>query len=253
MRILIVEDDADFCHLFASFLESEGFEVQTAATGAEGLQVLGEYHPALLILDVKLPDIDGPELCESIRRVSDLPILMVSGCATGPANMAYGLECGADAYLEKPVALDLLKAYVLALLRRQMDSRGFDREVYIDSHVTVNFRNRQVRIMGQPVSLAPTEFQLLELLALNPDQIVPTLEIAETLWPGVNENSAVGYVYTYIKRLRKSIEPDPQNPTYILNEYGLGYCFVPRRAVSYRMYPDSSATLLSGAEAMARG
>ncbi len=226
MRILIIDDDPDTCHLLDTVLGADGYEVRATHTSEEGVQLLHRVPPDLVFLDIMLPDIDGWESCRLIRTFSDVPILMISAFARTADDMVRGLECGADDYLPKPLDFNLLRAKVRALLRRstQTEWRG-EHPAYVDPHLTVDLHRQQLYVQGNPVHLSPLEWQLLELLVLNINQTVPTLELAQELWPGLADESAMGYVRTYVKRLRSVIEPNPQDPSYIQCDYGLGYYF----------------------------
>ncbi len=226
MHILVIDDDEDTCHLLDTVLGAGGYEVRAANTGEEGLHMLQRCDPDLVMLDVMLPDTDGWRLCRLIRTFSSVPIFMISAFARTVDDMARGLDSGADDYLAKPLDFDLLKAHVRALLRRSAQV-GWRSEhlAYLDSHLTVDLRHQQVYVRGNLVILSLLEWQLLELLVCNINQTVPTLEIAEELWPGMADESSMGYVRTYIKRLRQAIEPDSRRPQYLLTERGLGYRF----------------------------
>src|SRR5574341_834143 len=227
MRILIIDDDLEGTAYVSTFLRLEGFIVHTATYGDEGLKLLQQLAPDLVILDILLPDINGHNLCRQIRSITAVLILIFSGYAVDVKDQIRGLDCGADDYLTKPVDFDLLKAHITALLRRSTQVGGCPNpQNYSDDYLTVDIDNQQVRINGQHISLSGLDYQLLELLVCNADQTVPALEIVESLWPGkVHECEDTG-LRTYIKRLREKIEPTPRNPIYIVNEYGLGYRFV---------------------------
>ncbi len=226
MRILVIDDDPDTCHLVDVVLGAEGHEVRSATSGEEGLQFLGRAHPDLVILDVMLPHLYGWEVCRHIRTFSDIPVVMISAFARTADDMVHGLECGADDYLPKPLDFNLLRAKVRVLLRRnaQGERRG-EHPAYVDAHLTVDLQHQQVYVQGNPVHLSPLEWQLLEILVRNINQAVPAIEIVEELWPGADVDARVSHVYVYVERLRRVIEPDPQNPRYVVTEHGLGYRF----------------------------
>lgn len=226
MKVLIIDDEEDSLYLLASFFESEGYEVQEASTSREGLKMLQQSEPDLVILDVRLPHLSGREVCQLIRTFSDVPIVMVSAYDRSNEDIIRGLNVGADDYLPKPIDFDLLKARVTSLLRRSTRTTWREsRPAYIDPFLIVDLYRQQVQIEGQPVSLSPLEYRLLALLVRNANQTVPSLEIVETLWPRADPDEYTGYVHTYVKRLRKIIEPDQQNPRYIITDHGLGYHF----------------------------
>ncbi len=226
MYILIIDDDSEGVEYIATFLQLEGFTVQCTATGREGLALMRDLYPDLVLLDVRLPDVDGWDLCRQIRRFSDVPILKFSAYNKETEHQVEGLNLGADDYLVKPVELDLLKAHIIALLRRASKSAELGKHpFYIDSHLLIDFRDQNIFVGGQRVSLSPLEYQLLLLLVTNIGQAVPTLEIGEHLWPQKDEAYQVHVVHIYVNRLRQIIEPTPKCPCYITTEYGFGYCF----------------------------
>lgn len=227
MRILVVDDDLDSCDILSLTLGKESYEVTCARTYEEGLRTLNRIKPDLIILDVMLPRMNGWDLCQQIRTFSDVPILLISAFARTADDMAHGMDCGADGYLAKPINSNLLKATIRALLRRNVQADGYLEHVaYVDAHLTVDLHNRHVYVQGNLVRLSLLEYQLLELLVRNINQTVPTLEIVEELWPTLDIEKAIGYVRTYVKRLREAIEPDPSHPQYLITERGFGYSFL---------------------------
>ena len=229
MRVLIIDDEEDSQKLLTAFFQSEGFAVALARTSKEGLYNLKSFDPDLVVLDVRLPEMSGEEVCQRIRATSDVPIMMISAYARDNDDIIRGLNSGADDYLPKPLDYDLLKARVDALLRRstKLEWRD-DHPAYVDTHLVIDLNREQVRVGGQPTKLSPLEFRLLVLLVRNISQAVPSLEIVERLWPTAPPDEYIGYVHTYVKRLRDIIEPNPKKPVYIITEHGLGYRFVPQ-------------------------
>ena len=229
MRILIIDDNVEACDTMSVFLNAEGFQVSVAHTGADGLQTMRRVKPDLVILDILLPGMDGREVGQRIRSASDVPILMMSAFAQQAEDVVQGLALGGDDYIFKPIDFDILKARVLALLRRSTGLNGHSRRrAYVDSYLVVDLDNEQVSVQGQHVSLSPLEYHLLEVLVINAGQAVPALEIIEELWPGADGDEHAGSLHTYVSRLRKIVEPNPQNPQYIVTEHGFGYRFIPQ-------------------------
>ncbi len=157
-------------------------------------------------------------------RFSDIPILMFSAYDRGTQHQVEGLNLGADDYLVKPVDFDLLRARIAALLRRSsiLDEQE-NRRYSMDSHLLIDLRYKHVVVHGTKVALSGLEHQLLRLLIVNTDQVIPTLEIGERLWPDKDEAYQMHAVYVYVNRLRRIIEPSPKSPRYIITEYGFGY------------------------------
>jgi two-component system KDP operon response regulator KdpE len=171
-----------------------------------------------------MPEMDGVTACQRIREVADTPVMMLSAQAVSEAAIVVGLNAGADEYLAKPVRLDEFVARVRALLRRaQMVSHSPD-SGYSDSYLSVDLVRRHVFVNGEKVHLTPTEFKLLAVLLENAGRVVPQRELLEQVW-GPEYADDVYYPRVYISQLRRKIEPDPANPTYILTEHRVGYRF----------------------------
>lgn len=230
MQVLIVDDDQDAINIMASSLQSLGFQIFCSHTAEQGLKLVRQLKPNLILLDTLLPDANGYEVCRQIRSFSGAPVILISGVAIQIEDQAKGLEVGADEYLLKPVDSRLLQAHVLSLLRRSSKVTWAEQHpAYVDPHLIIDLSSQTVYVDGQATPLSPLEYSLLEILVRNRGQTVPTLEIIETLWTRVikaNDSDYAGEVRTYIKRLRKAIEPDPRNPSYVINDRGLGYRFV---------------------------
>jgi two-component system KDP operon response regulator KdpE len=223
-RVLIVDDDLAVRDTLARKLQREGFTVLLAKDGLEGLRVFHTERPDLVILDVVMPEMDGVTACQRIREVADTPVMMLSAQAVSEAAIVVGLNAGADEYLAKPVRLDEFVARVRALLRRaQMVSHNAD-SGYSDSYLSVDLVRRHVFVNGEKVHLTPTEFKLLAVLLENAGRVVPQRELLEQVW-GPEYADDVYYPRVYISQLRRKIEADPANPTYILTEHRVGYRF----------------------------
>lgn len=228
MHILIIDDDPECCILLADFFESRGFSTEYVHTGADGLECLHTRSFDLLLIDVRLPDVSGKDLTEMVRAFSDIPIILISAYEQNVFHMVTGLERGADDYFCKPINVDLLEAKARILIRRStMSSRSDKARLYIDSYLIVDLSKQRVVVNGRKLPLNRLQYRLLALLVENQDECVPVAEIVEHLWgTQVDEANYARYVHSYISHLRKSLEPDPANPRYIVNEYGLGYCFM---------------------------
>src|SRR5574341_1321393 len=174
MRILIIDDDSEGTEYVSTFLQLEEFTVHTATSGEEGLALLQQFAPDLVILDILLPDINGHALCRQIRSITDVPILIFSGYAVDVQDQIRGIDCGADDYLTKPVDFDLLKAHITALLRRSTQVGGCPNpQNYSDDYLTVDISSELVSVDGKPVHLSYLEMRLLATLVRNRGQIVP--------------------------------------------------------------------------------
>lgn len=223
--ILVIDDDLALRQLVASTLKQEGYQVLTAADGQEGLRQMYQGHPDLLILDIIMPAMDGWTVCQRVREVSNVPIIMLTA-QSEPEEIVKGLDLGADDYLVKPFEMSVLLARVRANLRRAASEPTVTRRniVYSDDYLTVNFDEHRVTVRGEPVRLTPTEFNLLAHLVEASPRIVPYRELLEQTW-GFEYIDDIDYLRVYIWHLRRKLEPNPKAPTYIINELGVGYRF----------------------------
>jgi len=225
-KILIIDDDPIFLKLVDQVLTRQGYEVFKAGGGQEGLRVLFDQRPDMVLLDVVMPRMDGWQTCSRIRDVSDIPIIMLTGKQTSEDDIVRGLDYGADDYLIKPVGNRELVARVRAILRRaELPSLPDRRETtYSDGFLTVDVAERKVIVNGERVKLTPREFRLFTLLVENAGHILTHKQVLEKVW-GWEYIDDLDYVRIYISHLRQKIEPDPSLPKYIVTEPGVGYRF----------------------------
>jgi len=188
----------------------------------EGLAQFYACRPDLVILDVMMPDIDGWDICTRLRQISDVPILMLSALGSD-GHIVRGLKCGADDYVSKPFAADVLITRVEALLRRAALSSASG-EAYRDEYLTIELDKRRVLVQGKPVKLTGKEYQLLTYLVRNAGRILSAEQILERIWGWEYRNHSE-YLYVYISNLRKKLEENAKQPKYLCNESGLGYWF----------------------------
>jgi two-component system KDP operon response regulator KdpE len=231
MSILLIEDDPEMLYLLQHELESNGFPVITAANGLEGLRTFHQYQPGLCIIDVGLPIMDGRTLCQRIREVSTVPILMMTGKPVTEKDIAQALDMGADEYVLKPLRLVEFVARVRALLRRSRLTGMAEPQArigYSDPYLSVDLSSRIVRVRGEEIRLTPTEFKLLSIFIRNPGTILTFQQLLEQVW-GAEYIREHHYPRIYVSHLRRKIEPDAKDPTYIQNEYGIGYRFHTRQ------------------------
>jgi two-component system KDP operon response regulator KdpE len=223
--ILIIDDDRPLAEMFANVLQANQFTVVTAHDGQEGLRKVYEYRPDLIILDINMPMMDGWVVCQRVREVSNVPILMLTA-QSSPEEIVKGLEMGADDYVLKPCEPHVLLARVRAILRRAASEPvAYARDVaYSDNYLTINVEARRVTANGEPVKLTPTEFNLLMMLVKNSPRVVPYRDLLEQVW-GFEYIDDLDYLRVYIWHLRRKLEPNPKEPTYIINELGVGYRF----------------------------
>ena len=226
-KILVIDDDPLLLQLTAESLKQDNYEVDLALDGTEGLRLLHENEPSLVLLDIMLPSLDGWEICSRIRKVSTVPIIMLTALGSR-ADIVRGLQAGADDYLVKPFHKEELLARVSAVLRRvsmpppspNVSLRFGNGELLIDP------TDRQVTVDGANVDLTRTEFDLLFFMAHRPGRILSIELIFENVW-SYDAEANVESVKWYVWRLRKKIEKDPSSPKYIITERGIGYRFDP--------------------------
>jgi len=226
-KILVVDDEPTFVKLISQTLTHRGYEVLTAGDGQEALRLLFANKPDLVLLDVKMPKMDGWQTCSRIRELSDVPIVMLTGKQKSEEDIVHGLDYGADDYLIKPVGSRELVARVQAMLRRAELPAPQDTErtiSYSDNSLTVDVVERKVLVDGERVKLTPLEFKLLAFLLKNAGRILTHKQLLQEVW-GWEYADDVDYVRIYIWHLRQKIEPDPSQPRYIVTEPGVGYYF----------------------------
>jgi len=229
-KILIVEDDAAIVLGLESALQDEGYETQTAHTGPDGLRFAREKHPDLLILDLMLPGMSGLEICKRLRDEGiATPVIMLTSKAE-ENDKVLGLELGADDYVTKPFSLRELMARVRAHLRRDKvaDSGNSDSptkpEKFHFGNVVVDFKRHEVYKAGELQDLTNREFRLLEYFIQHPGELLTRDRLLDEIW-GYDIYPTTRTVDNHILRLRKHIEPDPENPRYIKTVRGAGYLF----------------------------
>lgn len=228
-KILLIEDDPRMLRMLEMAVQDEDYEVLTATNGLEGLRKFHNAQPDLVVLDVKLPMMDGVTVCQRIRELSNVPILMLSATAIAEEDIAKGLEMGADEYVRKPIGAVEFRARLRALLRRAEVSsdKNSTPAGYADEYLNVDVEGRRVSVDGVEQRLTPTEFKLLATFIRHRGQVLTFQQLLEQVW-GYEYTTEHHYPRIYVSHLRRKIEPDVKNPVYIQNEYGIGYRFVGR-------------------------
>lgn len=223
-RILIIDDDISLLQVVGVLFKREGAEIATAHDGFDGITKLFTYHPDLIILDVMMPGVDGFDVCRKIRQVSDTPLIMLTAL-NHETEMLLGLEVGADDFLSKPFNANILLARAKAVLRRSIHEYTRPPSyAYNDGYLSINIEKRQVLIKGRRIKLTPLEFHLLVYLARNAGKVLTFEKILTQVW-GTEYPGNIDYVHVYISRLRKIIEENPKEPSYIVTIHGIGYFF----------------------------
>jgi DNA-binding response OmpR family regulator len=219
-KVLVVEDDERIRTAVRLALENEGWKVVEARSGEESLQIFEGSDADIVLIDIMLPGIDGFEVCRSIRRISDVPVVMVTA-RDDTHDVVAGLEAGADDYLTKPFAPKELSARIRALLRRvRLPTPELSKLDFGDLKILPD--QGQVIINDQTIHLTRTEFQLLVELASSPGRVFSRDELLERVW-GQGYFGDGRLVDVHIRRLRKKIEPEDSKPRYVITVRGFGY------------------------------
>jgi len=223
-KILIVDDDRKIVDLVRAYLERDGYRVLTAHDGLQALELARQQQPDLMVLDLMLPGIDGLDICRLLRGESNkVPIIMLTAKTT-EADKLIGLDLGADDYVTKPFSPRELLARVRAVLRRVGEEEYEGPSDVRFGDLLVDFARHQVQVGGKPVGLTPSEFKLLEVLIREPERAFSRLELLDRVF-GYDFEGFERTVDVHVMNLRRKIEPDRKNPTYIKTVYGMGYKF----------------------------
>ena len=221
-EILVVDDEQKIIQITSDYLEAAGYAVLAADDGISALRVVDESQPDLIILDLGLPGMDGLDVCRELRKISDLPIIILT--ARGEeSDKLVGLELGADDYITKPFSPKELVARVRAVLRR-MEKSTSDEEIFRVGKVWFDVLKMRLTIDDTAIELTPTEFELLLTLARQPGRIFTRSQLLDAIH-GVAFESYERAIDAHIKNIRRKIEPDPRQPKYVLTVYGVGYKF----------------------------
>lgn len=218
-RVLVVDDDEKTVELVKLYLNRDGYKVITAGNGLEALEIARSSRPDLIVLDLMLPGMSGLDVCHTLRKESDIPIIMLTARSTDDDKLT-GLDIGADDYVTKPFSPKELAARVRVVLRRLPGERGPD-EISVGD-VAVNFVRHEASVRGKPLGLTEIEFKLLGVLVKEPGRVFSRAEIID---------KALGYGFegfdrtidVHILNIRRKMEDDPSRPVYIKTVYGAGY------------------------------
>ena len=220
LRILVIDDDEDIRTLLRELLERAGYSVDEAPDGKTGLRQLYANAPALVILDVTMPDLDGYQALERIRDLSDVPVLMLTA-RTQELEKVRGLSAGADDYVAKPFGRQELLARVQALLRRTGGKTEVV-ETYADDFVQIDYAQRKVNVQGREVQLTPLEFKLLAVFVQHPNQVLSRDQLLELVW-GDPYGVSGDQVKLYVGYLRRKLAPDAPESAPVETVRGFGY------------------------------
>ncbi len=238
MKILVVDDDPQILDgLTVGFqLQWQDATVFAARDGESGLHAFYEHEPDIVVLDVAMPGKTGFEVLQEIRRISDVPVIMLTA-REGELDQVRGLELGADDYLVKPVRYLALLAHIKAVLRRaELPPPVAAVPDFVAGELTINFQNHQVTLRGQPLKLTPVEYKLLYHLVRNNGRLLTHHTLLDRIW-GAEYGATTNHLKVFVSRLRGKIEPEGGS-RYIMTERGLGYRFVRPKGRTDQRAPD---------------
>lgn len=229
IKLLVVDDDKEIAKLAAIYLKEDGYEVFTAYSGKDALELMQTQEIHLAILDIMMPGMDGFEVCRYIRQKSNIPIIMLSA-RSNDDDKVEGLSSGADDYVVKPFSPLELKARVKSQLRRFMvlntspenADNTKEQEFLQRNQLTINLQTHEVTSYGKEVTLTPTEFKILYFLASNAGEVFSTDQIFEAVWQE-KFYEANNTVMVHIRRIREKIELDSRNAQILKTVWGVGY------------------------------
>ena len=224
-KILVIDDETDIVQLLDTLLLQEGATVATAQDGRQGLRQFYQVQPDLVISDIMMPVSDGWHVCQTIREISDVPIILLTAL-DHEDDVVRGLESGAVDYVTKPFSPRVLLARVSAALRQSdLAGGGKGPTTYADGYLYIDLPKRQIRVADKEVQLTMTEFKLLSYLIRHAGQTLTFDMILQEVW-GWEYRDSTEYVHVYISALRRKIERNSRRPEYIITERGVGYRFI---------------------------
>lgn len=228
-KILIIDDEKPINKLVCSYVANEQFVPLSAYNGRQALEILRQENPDLIILDIMLPDTEGPSLCLEIRKISNAPIIFLS-CKTQEIDKIIALSSGGDDYMTKPFMPGELIARIKAHLRRQNNlsvevSEDVQENIYELDGLTVDIDAHEIFAHGEAISITTKEFEILKLLLENPRKVFSAQQIFESIWKTTCMENDAKTVMVYISTLRKKLETKENGPKYIISVRGVGYKF----------------------------
>lgn len=221
-KILIVDDEYQITRVLKRSFLAHRYDVRTASDGEAALDLFHDFHPDLIITDLQMPEMNGIELCREIRKISEIPIIVLSVKGEEKTKVE-ALDAGADDYVTKPFGMDELLARVRATLRRAPNDKREDSLLEIGDF-SIDLANYKVSVRSEEVHLTPKEFELLTYFARNDGKVLTHRNLLAAVWGG-NFTEQTEYLRVFIGNLRKKIEPNPAKPQYILTEPWVGYRF----------------------------
>ncbi len=229
MRVVVVEDDKHILKFIVRNLKAEGYEVLTATDGALALELITAQRPDIVLLDLMLPEMDGFRVCESVRRFSTIPIIIVTSRGQNQDKIR-GFDLGADDYLTKPFSVEELLVRIRAVLRRAqftVNERGYALQTTMTiGSFSINESRHLVTVAGREIALPPLEYRLLLYLAQNAGRVLTQEQLLEHIW-GDAYTGEGHLLRVHMSRLRSKLEPDPAHPRYLFTRIGIGYLLAP--------------------------
>lgn len=225
-RVLLVEDDVPLANAVMVNFKARGYDIKVATTASQALKIVGSWQPSVILLDLGLPDLSGLEVLRSVRKWSELPIIVVSARHDEPGKI-NALDEGADDYITKPFSVGELLARVRAVLRRAPAEKEEEKPIITtsDKRVVFNLQNSTVTVEGQDVHLTPREWGIIEYLLRHRGQLVNKTDLLQAVW-GQAYSKETNYLRVYMSQLRQKLEKDPGHPQYLVTELGVGYRMV---------------------------
>jgi two-component system KDP operon response regulator KdpE len=219
-KILVIDDEPQIRKMLKVILEADNYKFEPAEKGEEGIRLTSSLKPDLIILDLGLPDIDGLDIIPQIREFTNTPIVVLSA-RDQDETVAEALDIGADDYITKPFSADVLLARLRANLRKAAREESGSANIN-NGYIEMDLLKHEVKVGGEVVSLSPKEYDLLKYFINNMGKMLTQKQILKEVWgPAHGEDSQ--YLRVYIGQLRQKIEPNPEKPTYIITEPGIGY------------------------------
>jgi two-component system KDP operon response regulator KdpE len=218
IKVLVVDDEPPIRKLLRMGLTTKGYDILEASNGKAALELLSK-HPALIILDLGLPDIQGHELLRAIRSRDDSVPIVVLSSRDDEAGKVQALDSGADDYLTKPFGMEELLARLRTALRHQLQVQG-ERPLFRVGDLSVDLVRRIVKLGEREIKLSPKEYELLRVLVQHAGKVLTHRFLLRELW---DELTDAQYLRVYVRQLRQKIEVDPERPQYVLTETGIGY------------------------------
>jgi two-component system KDP operon response regulator KdpE len=223
-KILVVDDEYQITRVLKRSLQAHRYDVRSASDGESALELFQDFHPDLVITDLQMPAMDGIELCREIRKLSDIPIIVLSVRGEEKTKVE-ALDAGADDYMTKPFGMDELLARIRATLRRAPSEKKEDTRLVVGDFA-IDLGEHKAVVRETEVHLTPKEFELLTYLVRNHGKVLTHRNLLGAVWGG-NFTEQTEYLRVFLGNLRKKIEPNPSKPQYILTEPWVGYRFNP--------------------------